>query len=155
MTAGDAKAPLTQFGEITKSGKQHVQRKLTQTHTAFRECVVQGRPDLADSINEISDGAVYLGQEAKDLKMVDVLMTSEEYIYERVHAGDRVLKLCRMPSKHINVRIPLLSHLLKHTGKLGEVLRNQDIPKLTSRILQAATFFRFANHISLKYNGMP
>jgi len=156
LTAGDAKAPLSSYGEVTKSGKQIAQRSLTKIHTAFRELVVQGRPALADSIKEVSDGDVYLGLEAKDRKMVDVLMTSEEYLFEKMQDGDRVLKLYRMPH-HIRNR-GLHFHpldFLKHKAELKQWLRNKDIPKLFSRLLQTATFVQFVNHVALKYNAIP
>jgi len=153
LTAGEAKAPLSTYGEVTKRGVEIAERQLAKTHEAFRELVVRGRPVLADVIDEVADGNIFLGQEAKDLKLVDSIMTSEEYILDRVQAGDRVLKLHRMPQFLKNRRFPNIHPLdfLKENGQ--QWLMQQDIPKLVSRVLQTTSFFKFAKYF-IEKNGM-
>lgn len=147
LTAGNAKAPLSTYGEITKDGMEIVQRSLEKIHAAFRKLVVHGRPELADVIEEVADGDIFLGQEARDLKMVDDVMTSEEYIMERVQAGDRVLKLHRVPQFMKNRRLSLHPlDFLKENGP--QWLAEQDIPKLVSRVLQTSTFLKFVQYLA-------
>ena len=57
-------------------------------------------------IDQVATGDVFLGVEALKLGLVDRLITSDEYIYEKIRNGARVLKL-------INYRRPVgLSGLL-------------------------------------------
>ena len=147
LTAGDAKAPLSMYGEITKGGLEIAQRNLEKIHVAFRELVVRGRPGLADAIGEVADGDIYLGLEALELNLVDEVMTSEEYIMERVQAGDRVLKLHRIPHHMKNRRLASIHPLdfLRENGPRW--LAQQDIPKMLSRVLQTSTFLKFVQYL--------
>lgn len=148
MTAGDAKAPLTSYGEITRKGLAIAQRNLEKTHSAFRDLVVLGRPILEESIKKIADGDIFLGSEAQELNLIDGLMTSEEYIMERIQSGDRVLKLHRIPHFIRNRRLPSIHPLdfLKDSG-IHQWLSEQDIPRLVSRVLQTTSFFRFVKFL--------
>jgi serine protease SohB len=153
LTAGEAKAPLSTYGEVTKRGVEIAQKNLEKTHEAFRNLIVRGRPILADTIEEVADGDIFLGQEAKDLNLVDAIMTSEEYIMDRVQAGDRVLKLHRMPQFLKNRRFPNMHPLdfLKENGQ--QWLLKQDIPKLVSRVLQTTSCLKFVQYL-IEKNGM-
>jgi serine protease SohB len=147
LTAGDAKAPLSTYGEVTKGGLEIAQKNLEKVHGAFRELVVRGRPALGDAIETVADGDIYLGLEALELKLVDEVMTSEEYIMERVQAGDRVLKLHRIPHSMKHRRLASIHPLdfLRENGPRW--LAQHDIPKILSRVLQTSTFLKFVQHI--------
>lgn len=147
LTAGDAKAPLSTYGEITKGGLEIAQKNLEKVHGAFRELVVRGRPALGDAIDVVADGDIYLGLEALELKLVDKVMTSEEYIMERVQAGDRVLKLHRIPHSMKSRRLASIHPLdfLRENGP--KWLAQQDIPKILSRVLQTSTFLKFLQYL--------
>ena len=146
LTAGDAKAPLSVYGEITKGGLEIAQRNLEKIHGAFRELVVRGRPALVGTMEEVADGDIYLGLEALELKLVDEVMTSEEYIMHRVQAGDRVLKLHRIPH-YMNRRLASIHPLdfLRENGPRW--LAQHDIPKILSRVLQTSAFLKFVQYL--------
>jgi len=150
LTAGTAKAPITSFGEVTKEGKNIAQMELKKIHAAFRKVVIEGRPVLAENIEEVSNGDVFLGREAKDLNMVDDLITSEEYLLERILAGDRVLKLYRLP-RVLKRRLRFNPvDFLKNNDGLRDLLRSQDISKLLPRLLQAVSFAQLFRHVMKK-----
>jgi len=118
LTAGEAKAPLTQLSKMDKKGMRIAQAQLDKLHESFRSLVVRGRPQLKDTINDIADGNVYFGEEAEKLNIVDDVLTSGEYILERIEAGDRVLKLHRSPLHVQRRRINPLDflHMIKKGG---------------------------------------
>lgn len=147
LTAGEAKAPLSTFGEITKGGLEIAQRNLEKIHGAFRDLVLLGRPELVDVMEVVADGDIFLGREAKELKLVDEIMTSEEYIMERVQAGDRVLKIHRISHMMKNRRLASIHPLdfLKENGPRW--MAQQDIPTLVSRVLQTSTFFKLVQYL--------
>lgn len=92
---GKDKAPVGIVGEITKEGIAKVQGMIDKTHVAFKRHVAEARPILADNIDTIATGDVWLGQDALDVGLVDRIMASDEYIWEKIYKGERVLKLIK------------------------------------------------------------
>ena len=149
LKAGEDKAPLTLLSEVTKKDVEKTQQSLDKMHMSFKELVVAGRPMLAETFEDVCQGAIYLGEEAKALHLIDGVMTSEEYILERIQAGDRVLKLHRVPSF-----IKQRRHFLKDLNPLDFIrgqgfawLRGQDLSQLVSKVLQTTTVLRFVQHL--------
>ena len=98
---GKDKAPLGLIGEITKEGQAKVQEMVDDTHRSFKRHVVESRPVLADRIHEVGTGDVWLGYDALELGLIDKIMTSDEYLSEKVSEGARVLKLVRYYRKSL------------------------------------------------------
>ena len=92
---GKDKAPLGMIGEITEEGRQKVQQMIDTTHDAFKAHVVEARPNLASSIDDVATGDVWLGRDAVEVGLVDRLITSDAYIGERLAQGARILKLIK------------------------------------------------------------
>ena len=92
---GKNKAPVGLIGEVTKDGIKQVQSMVDATHVAFKRHVVAARPILADSINKLATGQVWLGYEALSVRLIDRIITSDEYIGERLLQGARVLRLIK------------------------------------------------------------
>jgi serine protease SohB len=86
MTAGEYKRTLTVFGENTQKGREKFQEDLEVTHELFKDFVVRYRPQL--NIDEIATGEIWLGQAAYGKRLVDGLMTSDEYLCERARDAD-------------------------------------------------------------------
>ncbi|TBW08809.1 protease SohB [Azotobacter chroococcum subsp. isscasi] len=78
LTAGEYKRTLTVFGENTEKGREKFQEDLETTHELFKNFVAYYRPQL--SIDEIATGEIWLGQSALEKRLVDELMTSDEYL---------------------------------------------------------------------------
>jgi len=92
---GKDKAPLSLMGEVTEEGKQKIQEMIDHTHVAFKSHVANARPILADSIDSVATGDVWLASDAIKVGLVDRLISSDEYIGERIDKGARVLKLIK------------------------------------------------------------
>ena len=90
---GKDKAPLSLMGEVTEEGKQKIQEMIDHTHVAFKSHVAKARPILADTIDSVATGDVWLASDAVKVGLVDRLITSDEYIGERIAQGARILKL--------------------------------------------------------------
>jgi len=91
--AGKAKAPVGLIGEVTKDGMDKVQDMVDGTHAAFIRHVVNARPKMADNIDVVSTGDVWLGVDALEAGLVDRIITSDEYIGEKICGGSLILKL--------------------------------------------------------------
>ena len=120
---GKNKQPVGMFGDVTKDGIETMQVMIDRIHDSFREHVREAREESlvkafiaegdADkppsnyfqlgsqtklthsqqSLDRVANGDVFLGVQALKLGLVDRLITSDEYIAERIRHGTRVLKL--------------------------------------------------------------
>ena len=82
LTAGEYKRTLTLFGENTEKGRKKFQEDLESIHTAFREYVVVNRDEL--DMDKIATGEHWLAKDALQLKLVDVLQTSDSFLLEKM-----------------------------------------------------------------------
>lgn len=85
-TAGEYKRTLTVLGENTDEGRQKFREELEDTHELFKAFVGQNRPQV--DIQQVATGEHWYGQRALDLKLVDSIMTSDEYIMQRTTEAD-------------------------------------------------------------------
>lgn len=92
---GKHKAPVSLIGEVTSDGIKQVQNMVDATHVAFKRHVVAARPVLADNIDQVATGQVWLAYEALNVRLIDRIITSDEYIGERIIEGARVLRLIK------------------------------------------------------------
>ena len=93
---GKDKAPVGLIGEVTKAGMNKVQIMVDDTHRAFKRHVAESRPIIASRIDEIATGDIWLGYDALELGLIDRVVTSDEYLGERIRNGARILKLLKI-----------------------------------------------------------
>lgn len=84
LTAGEYKRTLTLFGENTEAGRKKFQEDLEKIHTAFRDYVLTNRNQL--DMDKVSTGEHWLATDAFDLRLVDKLVTSDDYLLEKMKA---------------------------------------------------------------------
>jgi len=94
---GEGKAPIGPLAKITKEGQEVVQALVDRTHEAFKDTVLEARGDAIGQqhIDDVATGGVFMGRQAKELGLVDKVMTSDEYIEERIRSGCLTFKLHR------------------------------------------------------------
>ena len=80
-TAGEHKRTLTLFGENTPAAREKFQQELEDTHVLFKRFVAEYRPQL--KIDKVATGEHWFGRQALDLKLVDELRTSDDFLMER------------------------------------------------------------------------
>jgi signal peptide peptidase SppA len=156
MKAGEAKVPITPFGPITKKDLETEQEVLDKIHKQFQEYTILGRPQLAGKELEICNGSTYMGQEAVTLNLVDGIMTSDEYLMQRVQAGDRVLKVHRSHQSRLSPHLRLLSprDILPFLTKRIQTFLSR--PDMAARLVQAGSLLGFLRHLMLKHtSGNP
>lgn len=104
MTAGEYKRTLTVFGENTEADRRKFQEELDDTHALFKEFVQQHRPQL--DIARVATGEHWYGQRALDLKLVDEIKTSDEYLAERAQQA-QVFAVRYVPRHRLLARLGL------------------------------------------------
>ena len=75
ITAGEFKRTLTIFGENTEEGRRKFKKDLEAIHHQFKDFVQTNRPQL--DIDKVATGEVWSGQQAKELGLVDEIITSD------------------------------------------------------------------------------
>lgn len=80
MTAGEFKRTLTMFGENTEKARQKFQQELEEIHHIFKHFILRNRP-LVD-IDMVATGEHWLASQAVELKLVDGLTTSDDYLLQ-------------------------------------------------------------------------
>ncbi|RUR13301.1 protease SohB [Legionella sp. km772] len=109
LTAGEYKRTLTLFGENTDKDREKFQEDLEKIHTAFRQYVLANRSQL--NIDEVSTGEHWLAKDAFDLRLVDVLQTSDDYLISKINQF-KAFKVCAHPKE------PLINKVLKPAMQL-------------------------------------
>jgi serine protease SohB len=91
LTAGENKRTLTPFSEPTPQKEAIELERLQAIHDAFKNLIRQRRLNL--DIDMVADGNYWLAVNAKELGLVDVIQTSDEYLIQQAQANRRILKI--------------------------------------------------------------
>ncbi len=81
MTAGEYKRTMTLLGENTEKGRAKFQEELEETHQLFKGFVRDNRRGL--DLDKVATGEHWFGSQAKELGLVDEIMTSDELLQVR------------------------------------------------------------------------
>lgn len=104
IVAGKYKRSLTLFGENTDEDREKLKQELEETHKLFKNFVVQSRRKV--NIEEIATGEHWYGSQALELKLVDDLLTSDDYLQSRSEESD-LFEVNYIVKKSIMEKLPL------------------------------------------------
>jgi serine protease SohB len=79
VTAGEYKRTLTMFGQNTEEGRDKLKFEINEIHDLFKNLIHEHRPHI--DINKVATGEHWLGLQALDLKLIDEIQTSDEYLF--------------------------------------------------------------------------
>ena len=77
-TAGKYKRTVTMFGKTTDQDRKKLKDQLENIHTLFKNFISKERPKV--DIENVATGEYWFGSDAIKLKLVDEIITSDEYI---------------------------------------------------------------------------
>jgi serine protease SohB len=97
FTAGKYKRTVTPFSEVTEEGKEKFQADLGAIHDAFKAHVAENRKDLA--IDEVATGEYWLASKALELKLIDQIQTSDDYLYQKMQEDKDVIEIRTVEEK--------------------------------------------------------
>ena len=86
FTAGEYKRTVTMFGENTEKGRAKFVEDLEDTHVLFKEFVSENRPQV--DIEKVATGEIWFGRRAKDVNLIDEIITSDEYLLSQIETAD-------------------------------------------------------------------
>ncbi|WP_417566717.1 protease SohB [Marinobacter sp.] len=124
LTAGEHKRTMTIFGENSDKGRQKFLEDLEDTHVLFKEYVSERRPDL--DIAAVANGDIWFGKRALEVKLIDEIKTSDEYLIEACDRAD-VVSVAYQRKRTLPEKLGLAtSAALEHTvWKVLGAFRNQ------------------------------
>jgi serine protease SohB len=85
-TAGEFKRTVTMFGETTDKGREKLKEEVEEIHELFKDFIKEQRPVL--DLEQIATGEHWLGKRAHELKLVDELRTSDDYLVNLAGESD-------------------------------------------------------------------
>ena len=91
ITSGKYKRTVTMFGNNTEEDREKLKSELGSIHEQFKGLIKTQRPGI--DIEKVSTGEYWLGEKAKELKLVDELMTSEEYLMSIYESGSNLYRI--------------------------------------------------------------
>jgi serine protease SohB len=86
QTAGQYKRTVTMFGKNTDQERQKLREQIEDMHELFKEFVARHRPQL--DLKAVATGEYWYGMRAMELKLVDELMASDDYLLEASQEAD-------------------------------------------------------------------
>jgi serine protease SohB len=86
LTAGQYKRTLTLFGENTEEGRHKMQEDIEEIHRLFKDFLTQYRPQL--DLQQVATGEHWLATRALELKLVDALDSSDDYLLNASQDAD-------------------------------------------------------------------
>lgn len=86
ITAGEYKRTLSMFGENTEKGREKVQEDVNNVHQIFKQFITENRPSV--TIDQVATGEHWHGVQALQLKLVDKLQTSDDYLMQASQTKD-------------------------------------------------------------------
>ncbi len=125
LTAGEYKRTLTMFGENTEKGRKKFQDDLEDTHELFKDYVHQRRPQI--DINAVATGDIWFGTRALEVKLVDELMTSDDYIVNHCQTAD-VYKIEFVEKRSLPERLGIAVSVGVERA-IGKLLTDYDVTK--------------------------
>jgi serine protease SohB len=86
LTAGKYKRTLTLFGKNTDEGREKLREELEEVHELFKAQIREYRPQV--DVEQIATGEHWYGMRALELKLVDELRTSDDFLIEAAKDRD-------------------------------------------------------------------
>ncbi len=118
FTAGEFKRTVTLFGENTEDGRRKHQSDIEDLHTLFKDFVKERRPQV--DIDRVSTGEHWFGRRALDIRLVDELKTSDDYLLS-AHESSSLFSVRFISRKGLAERVGEFAHRALHRGVDGAV----------------------------------
>lgn len=96
LTAGSFKRTLTLFGQNTEEGREKLQTEIEEIHHLFKKAIEDYRKQV--DIEKVATGEHWMGTQALELKLVDGISTSDDYLLHQSQSAN-VYEICYKQKK--------------------------------------------------------
>jgi serine protease SohB len=86
LTAGRYKRTLSLFGKNTDEGRDKLQQEIDEIHELFKNQIREHRPQV--DLDQVATGEHWYGVRALELKLVDELRTSDDFLLDAAKERD-------------------------------------------------------------------
>jgi serine protease SohB len=86
LTAGRYKRTLTLFGKNTDEGREKLRQEIEDVHELFKAQIREHRPQV--DVEQVATGEHWYGLRALELRLVDELRTSDDFLLEAAKERD-------------------------------------------------------------------
>lgn len=118
ITAGEYKRTLTLFGENSEAGRNKLKEEIEDTHALFKDLIATHRKQV--DIGRVATGEYWYASRALELRLVDTLMTSDDYLLQASEEAD-LFRVSYIEKKRLGGR--LLSFMPRSLQKMALSLR--------------------------------
>ena len=126
ISSGEYKRTVSLLGEITEKGRSKFQEQIVETHGLFKSFVERERPQV--DISQVATGEYWFGSRAKELRLVDEIMTSDEYLYSQKDSA-QIFSIKYVPKKKLSEK------LSESLGQVAVKITHHITEKFTDRPL--------------------
>lgn len=112
FSAGEYKRTVTLFGENTEKGRNKFQEQIEETHLLFKSFIKEHRGGV--DIARVATGEYWYGTQALELKLIDELRTSDDYLLEASETAD-IFEVTYIGKEHLTQK--LLSRAAQILGR--------------------------------------
>lgn len=121
VTAGRYKRTVTMFGRNTDADREKLREELEEVHVLFKQMVAVHRPAL--DIEAVATGEHWYGSRAHELKLVDAIETSDDYLHRAAEEAD-VFRVCY--KAHVTLQQRVLSAISSGADELVAWVAQRD-----------------------------
>lgn len=114
ITAGEYKRTLTIFGENTEKAREKFRTELENIYDQFKDFISQHRKEL--DLAKVATGEHWLAATAYDLKLVDELQTSDDYLLNASKHCDLFEVTYEIKPRNLIQKLTEKSHLTSFLG---------------------------------------
>jgi serine protease SohB len=107
--AGQYKRTLNIFGKNTPEGREKLQEEINDAHELFKSFITRYRPQV--TINQVATGEHWYGVRALELKLLDEIKTSDDYLLTAKNTHD-LFQIKYEVKKTLNQKIGAAANLL-------------------------------------------
>jgi len=126
ISSGKYKRTISIFGKNTEEGRKKVQEELDQIHSVFKSLIKSKRPNI--DIEKISTGEFWLGTKAKELGLVDNIMTSTDYLTSLYQDNKQVYFI------KYERQVPFLEKLMNSIGSPTNILSQNNLSSVVPMV---------------------
>ena len=113
ITSGKYKRTVTMFGKNNDENRRKLQEEIAEIHEQFKNLIKKERPAI--DLDKVSTGEYYLGEKAKNLKLVDALMTTEEYLTNLHELGENIYQIEYRKKQSLKDKLYFVTNCIKNT----------------------------------------
>jgi serine protease SohB len=112
LTAGDFKRTLTIFGHNTEEGREKLQQEIEEIHTLFKDAIQSYRQQI--DIQKVATGEHWLGTQALQLKLIDEVKTSDDYLMSQL-ANANLFEITYHQKKSLGNKLAAAANIVKQS----------------------------------------